>query len=511
MRVNPIRFEWTIKPFLLFVLIGSWSCTANEHSSQKGTALPNILVILTDDQGYPTLGSYGGNIVQTPHLDQLASEGVLFTDAYVTSQCTPTRASFLTGQYTTSHKMWHVIGWYGYPWATMAESAFREQFPRASFTVAKGLQKAGYKTGIFGKWHLTTNQDGHYRGLQSSAAPHYGFDFAPEVLGDEHFKKGADRGIQLLTQQSLDFINKQQESPWFCFLSHHMIHGKVVAPDSLVAKYEQQGYGSEGPNRALYLAGLELIDWSVGRIVEGLKEIGEYNNTVIVFVSDNGGIDRRHEIKNLSYSAPEGFEFAANLKEYENDPLRGGKGSIYEGGVRVPMIIRWPGHGIENRQISTPVHIIDLAPTFMEIAGAASQGHLEGESLVNLLNGADTKYLAQRPIYQYYPFYDLLWGLTPCASIRIGDYKLIEFFGDRVDARHTYRMGKHIELYNLSEDIGETTNLAEKEKERSQELLDKLHQWFLDIDVNPPTKNPHYKPEKAFENTREKPDWLLMQ
>jgi len=200
-------------------------------AAQATASQPNILLILTDDQGWPTLGRYGGKNVPTPHLDQLAAEGARFTDAYVTSQCTPTRATILTGQYTARNRMWHVVGWYGLPWAPMQERPFVEHLPRDAFTLAKGLKSAGYATGIMGKWHLTTNDDGHYMGLKPEAAHHYGFDHAPPVLPRSEFKEGNDRGVDELTDQAIDFIATNRDSPWFCFLSHHTIHGVVVAPD----------------------------------------------------------------------------------------------------------------------------------------------------------------------------------------------------------------------------------------------------------------------------------------
>src|SRR6056297_3018120 len=330
---------------------------------------PNILLILTDDQGWPTLGCYGGDIVPTRHLDRLASEGARFTDAYVTSQCTPTRATLLTGQYTARHRLWHVLSWYGYPWARMTEPAFAENYSRDTFTIAKGLRAAGYATGIMGKWHLTSNDDGNYMGLKPHAAKHYGFDFAPPVLSRAEFRPGADRGVDTLTDQAIEFIGQVRDEPWFCFLSHHMIHGVVVAPPDLVDKYHQQGYGDEGPNRAVYLAGLEHIDRSVGRLMSSLDEMGEADQTMVIFLSDNGGIDERYEFQELEPPHTPQPKFTPNMREYDNAPLRAGKGSVYEGGVRVPMIVRFPGHVPPGLVVDTPVHAVDILPTALDFAG----------------------------------------------------------------------------------------------------------------------------------------------
>lgn len=497
----------TKRCFSYWIICLLWGIACNpKPEAPENITQPNILLILTDDQGYPTLGSYGGKIVATPALDQLAEEGLRFTDAYVTSQCTPTRASLLTGQYTARNGLWHVIGWYGYPWARMTEPPFREQLDRETFTLPKGLRAAGYETAIFGKWHLTTNEDGHYMGLKPEAAQHYGFSYAAPVISREAFVEGQDRGVRLLTEQALDWIAQQEEKPWFCFLSHHMIHGKVVAPDSLVAAYQAQGYGTEGPNRAVYLAGLELIDWSVGELVAGLEKMGISDETLIVFISDNGGIDTRLNFKGLRYTDPEGVQMPIEMEEYDNAPLREGKGSIYEGGVRVPMVIRWPGQQDVGRVITAPVHIIDLVPTFFEAAGAVSKHPLDGYNLIPWIYGENNPELANRPVFQYAPFYDLRWGLTPSASIRQGPYKLIEFFGDRIDEHQTYQPGHHLELYHLDKDLGETTNLATTQPEVAQTLLTQLHDWIAEVGVPIPVENPNYDPARAFEETREKPE-----
>lgn len=472
---------------------------------------PNILLILTDDQGWPTLGCYGGDKVPTPNLDRLAANGARFTDAYVTSQCTPTRATLLTGQYTARHGLWHVLSWYGYPRARMTEPMFAENYSRETFTIAKGLKSAGYRTGIVGKWHLTSNKDGNYNGLEPSAAHHYGFDFAPPPLAKKFFAKGSDRGVDQLTSQALEFIEAAKAQPWFCFLSHHMIHGKVVAPEELENKYKKQGYGDVGPNRAVYLAGLEQIDRSIGRLMKRLDELGETEDTLILFLSDNGGIYQRLEHRSLPKPHPETLTFEPNLIEYSNAPLRAGKGSIYEGGVRVPFIAHWPGKIPGATVIETPVHAIDILPTCFELANAtAPEDHiLDGRSLVKLsTTKAGDDSLNDRPLYHYYPFYDLNWGLTPSLSIRRGNYKYIEFSGDRVDENNHYVPGYSEELYDLKNDIGENKNLIKSHPEIASQLKQELHKWLDQLGAEVSVPNPHHKIDEGFSVTKEKPEWL---
>lgn len=468
---------------------------------------PNVMFILTDDQGWPTLGSYGGKIVPTPHLDRLAAEGARFTDAYVTSQCTPTRATFLTGQYTARNRLWHVLPWYGLPWARMTEPPFAENFSRETFTIAKGLQAAGYATGIIGKWHLTSNGDGNYMGLKPTAARHYGFDFAPPVAGREIYAPGADRGVARFTEEALGFVSTVKDRPWFCFLSHHMIHGVVVAPDDLTEKYRKLGYGDQGPNRAVYLAGLETIDHSIGRLIKGLRKMGELDNTLIFFTSDNGGVNRKYAFQEIPQPNPERPRIPEGSVEYDNTPLREGKGSIYEGGIRVPFIAWGPGLVKPGVTVTTPIHIVDMAPTLLELAGTQPpDGHpLDGQSIVPLLRGDTSPRLAGRSIFQYYPFYDLRWNLTPSAAIRQGDYKLIEFFGDRVDANSQYISGHHVELYNLRDDIGETRNLTDAEPTRAKAMRETLRSWMAGIPAEVPVENLHHEVEHAFVETKQKP------
>ena len=511
------RISRWIRAWLLFCSIFcqfSGSVSGDEaddvFGKPPGAAGPNILLILTDDQGWPTLGCYGAKHVHTPHLNWLAAGGARFTNAYVTSQCTPTRATLLTGQYTARHGLWHVLSWYGYPNAKMTEPMFAESFPRTKFTLAKGLRALGYRTAIVGKWHLTSGEDGNYMGLRPSAATHYGFDFAPPILSQDEFQPGHDRGVETLTSQAIEFIKSSQGRPWFCFLSHHMIHGKVVAPEEITKKYRAKGHRDEGPNRAVYLAGLECIDNSVGRLEKALKELNQLDNTLILFLSDNGGIHEKLDFKKVKESAERQPEFPIELREYNNRPLRAGKGSVYEGGVRVPWIAHWPGVIPPGQVIKTPVHAIDILPTCLLLAGdtVPKDYQADGANLLELMTSGTDRRLTNRPLFQYYPFYDLRWGNTPCASVRLGSYKLIEFFGDWVDAKHTYQTGNRIELYNLVNDPGETMNLANAKPVKTKALHNKLRSWMKEVGAEVPRVNPHYEANRAFLETRQKPDWL---
>lgn len=468
-------------------------------------AAPNALFILTDDQAWPTLGCYGGKYVPTPNLDRLAAEGVRFTDAYVTPQCTPTRASLLTGQHTARNGMWHVIPYYGYPWAPMTEPAYVESLPRETFTISKGFQQAGYKTAIIGKWHLTHGEDGYYNAMTPLGGTHFGFDFVPPASPKETFAPGGDRGVEDLTDKAIAFITEQTKAdqPWFCYLPHHMIHGLVVAPNDLTQKYLDRGFPEAGPFNATYLAGLETIDHSVGRLIQTLNELNIADNTIVVFLSDNGGIAHRFDRKKFLEPTDLPPKLIVDLHEYDNAPLRAGKGSPYEGGIRVPCIVRWPGVAKPGLTCSTPVHITDWFPTLLAAAGANTPNDhtVDGVNIRPLLEGND---IADRDLLFYMPLYDILWEATPCAVLRRGDHKIIHYFGDWFDRDHRLQIGQRTELYNLAEDIGEEFDLARSHPEQTAKLRSDLLTQLTNIGVELPKPNPNHDPRRALMSSRER-------
>jgi arylsulfatase A len=466
---------------------------------------PNILFILTDDQGWATLGCYGNQLVPTPHLDGLARDGVRFTDAYVMPQCTPTRAALLTGQHTARNGMWHVLPWYGSPWARVSEPMFREQFPRDGFNLPKGLRAAGYTTGMAGKWHLNNNTDGEYTALNAAAADAYGFDFvAPRGVGGVG---EGDKWVDHLTDAAIGFIQRQpQNRPWFFYLAHHTIHGKVSAPPALVEKYLARGAPRVGLHNATYLAAIEHLDNSVGRLLAALDARGQRDRTLVVFLSDNGGVFEAYDKKAIAESNTPGERLVVDTREFSNAPLRAGKGSPYEGGIRVPCLVRWPGVVAAGTTSGTPIHVVDWLPTLLAAAGekAPATYTVDGTNLVPLLRGET---VSPRSLYWYLPLYDLRWGATPAAVIREGDWKLIEWFGDWFDAEGKYHTGRHLELFNLRNDVGETRNLGTTEAKRAQKMSDQLRSWMESIPVPIPTTNPHFDRSRAFVETKEKQMW----
>jgi len=469
-------------------------CQAMAGAAER--AKPNVLFILADDQGWPTLGTYGNRRVPTPHLDGLAREGMKFNAAYVMPQCTPTRAALLTGQHTARTSLWHVIGQhYHYPFGRMREPVYADNLPRETFTVAKGLHAAGYATGIIGKWHLSaTNGDGDYGGLKPTAAAQYGFDVSVPSLNAE--PRTGDKGVARFTDEAIRFITERRARPWFLYLSYHAIHGPVLAPETLVRKYREQGAPETGLHNATYLACIEHLDTSVGRLLHALDRLELRERTLVVFLTDNGGIHRIYDFEPFLDRHDPAQQTPGQLtvarEEFSNAPLRAGKGSHYEGGIRVPCLVRWPGVVPAGQVTDTPIHVTDWMPTLLEAAGAAApKGHVvDGLSLIPLLRGGG---LPPRPLFFYLPFYEVRWGATPAAAVREGDWKLIEFFGDWFDPAGRYVPGHRLELYDLRNDIGETKNRAPELPERAAAMRAALQAWMKSVPAEIPGPNPGFE------------------
>jgi len=448
-----------------------------QPACSKPVEKPNILFILIDDLGYTSLSCYGNRLVQTPNIDRLATNGIKFTNGYVTPQSTPSRACLLTGQYTARNRMWHVIPYYGFPWARVTEPEFEDNLPREEATLAELIKTAGYTTAILGKWHLSTYEnDGYYTYLFEDKAHYYGFDYVNPRHDPPEYQSVGDKGVDFLTSEAISFMERNIEKPFFIYLSHHTIHNPVLAPEPLVKKYLDAGYPSNGLHSAVYLAALEHLDNSVGRLLDKLDKLRLTDNTIIFFISDNGGVD-------------------AN---FDNYPLRYGKGSAYEGGIRVPFIVCWPGVIKPGTISNIPVHIVDIYPTLAEITGAEiPANHIsDGLSLLPVFSGNKKagKKLASRPLYFYQPLYDIQWGATPSASIIKGNYKLIHFFGDYIDLDED---GKYIpegrtELYDLSNDIGESNDLGNVKPELRDRMLNSLYEWIRSQGAEIPGINDRY-------------------
>jgi arylsulfatase A-like enzyme len=454
---------------------------------------PNVIFFLVDDLGQRDLGCYGSTFYETPNIDRLAKEGARFTDAYAACPvCSPTRASIMTGQWPQRTGVTDYIGAAApEKWdrnTRLLPAPYADRLALDSPTLAKALKSAGYATFFAGKWHLGPE------------------DFWPENQGFDHNLGGVDRGgpygrgkyfvpydnprlkdgpegehlPDRLASETCRFIEANKDGRFFAYFSFYSVHTPLQSRPDLQKKYEekrqrlglQPAWGKEDTREvrlvqehAVYAGMVEAMDLAVGKVLAKLDELGLRENTLIVFTSDNGGL-----------STSEGSP-TSNL------PLRGGKGWMYEGGIRESLIVRWPAVVKAGRVISTPVSSPDFFPTLLEAAKTKPQPgqKLDGLSLMPVLQGGN---LPERALFWHYPHYGNQGG-APTAAVRRGDWKLIEWMEDG-----------RVELFNLAQDVSEKTDLASAEPERTAEMLAELRTFQQDVQARLPTPNPNFKSDQ---------------
>lgn len=467
------------------------SCVGHETVSHQPEApRQNFVFILADDLGWTDLGCFGSSFYDTPCLDRLAGEGMRFTDAYAACPvCSPSRVSIMTGKYPARL---HTTDWFGAPQPDTVENhptrdkallpaPYVEQLPLSEVTLAEAFKEAGYRTFFAGKWHLggkgfypedqgfDINKGGYEKGSPNSYYSPYQNPKLTDGPEGEHLPRR-------LAEESVAFLEKNGKKPFVLFLSFYSVHTPLKGREDLVRKYEarakernqEQAVYKEIDGRQVrqvqndpqYGATVEAMDESVGMVLGALNRLGLSESTAVFFTSDNGGL-----------STSEGTPTS-------NVPLRAGKGWLYEGGIRVPLIVRWPGHTAAGSVSSRPVAGTDFYPTMLEIAGlpARPHQHCDGMSVVPCLQGKNSK--EERPLFWHYPHYGNQGG-SPGAAVRMGRYKLLEFFEDN-----------RIELYNLQEDPGETENLADEMPNYADAYLELLHDWQQECGARFPSPNP---------------------
>ena len=468
--------------FLQIAALGasSFCLSAIGTETRKPDRKPNIIYINADDLGWTDLASQGSKFYQTPNIDKLTSEGMTFTDAYApAANCAPSRACCMTGQYAPRHGIYTVNS------SERGNARDRKLIPTKNktiladthVTIAEVLKSSGYVTCHIGKWHLGPNPttqgfDINIAGREWGSPSGGGYHSPYKYPNCAQAKKGeylTDR----LGNEAVKFISKQKDRPFFLHFATYSVHTPVQGKADLVAKYRKEE-PDKAHNNPEYAAMIHSLDENVGRIMDRLKELGLAGNTLLLFSSDNGGV--------WSIS-----------KQW---PLRAGKGSYYEGGIREPMIVRWPDKIKPGSRCNVPVSGIDLFPTFLEAAGINTpRGKvLDGESLMPLLTQSGT--IKDRPLFWHFPIYlqayarkgpvetrDPKFRTRPGSVIRHGDWKLHEYFEDG-----------GLELYNLVEDIGEKNNLAGKKPQKVSELHGMLKEWRKKTGAPVPTKlNPEYR------------------
>jgi arylsulfatase A-like enzyme len=455
---------------ILFVSLGAWT---NKNEKDQ----PNIVFIVVDDLGYSDVGyMHQKTEIQTPNIDQLAKNGMVFSDAYAAAPvCSPTRASMMTGKYPATLKLTcHIPGMGMEKYLKKLsegkkrkEAYFLDHLPTEEVTFAEVLKQQGYATAYIGKWHLGGEGSAYSKNGIVNSAYHpdkQGFDiniggcaygqpksyFDPYRNGTITDRKEGEYLTDRLGDEAVMFIEQNKEKPFFLNLATYTVHTPLAAPIENVEKY----------NGNKYFAMIEKLDHNVGKVMDKLAELKLLENTVVIFYSDNGGL-------------------------WGNPPLKGKKGTLNEGGIRVPLIVSYPQKIKAGSNCDVPVTSVDFFPTFLELAGVSPSNYpeVEGESLLPLLR--KKKGFPNRAIYWHFPHHRKE-GLSMGAAIREGDWKLIKEF----ESEELY-------LYNLKEDLGEENNLSEEYPEKTNYLLTKLERWQQKVDAEMPQSNEEYVPLQA--------------
>lgn len=461
---------------LLRLVLGlSMASLATLAAAGATAAKPNILFILADDLGYTDVGCYGSRYYETPHLDRLAAQGMRFTSGYACSpNCQPTRAALMSGQYNPRTGIYTVGGIDRFEWRSRPLRPVDNvtRLAPEKVTLAEALKEAGYATALFGKWHLGDDPQHHplAQGFDvaiTSAGEHFNFNTTPKT----DYPPGTYLA-DFLTDQAVDFIRRHQNRPFFLCLHHFAVHTPLEAKTDLMARFQSRSPVG-GHHNPVYAAMIASLDESAGRVLTVLEELDLAKNTLVIFTSDNGGVGgkRREGIQGKDIT--------------DNTPLRGGKGMLYEGGVRVPYIFRWPGRIPPGSRSDVPINSVDLYPTLLELAAAQRPAGqvLDGTSYLSVLTRETAAASVRPPLFWHFPGYlgsgGGTWRTLPVGTIRSGDWKLMEFFEDG-----------RLELYHLRDDIGEQRNLATAQPEKARELLAQLVAWRRELRAPMPTPNP---------------------
>ena len=467
-------------------LAGAWTrfATAKENVPRKK---PNFVFFLIDDLGWRDVGCFGSTFYETPNIDRLARDGMRFTDAYAACPvCSPTRASIMTGKYPARLHLTDFL--VGRRWPKDSPIVpipdWQKFLPLEEVTIAEALKESGYATFFAGKWHL--GLEGFWPEDQGFDVNKGGIDRGGPYGGKKYFSPYGNPRLEdgppgehlplRLGRETADFIEAHKDGPLLAYLSFYSVHTPLMTTKELGAKYEAKqknapatAWGQEGErkvrlvqNHAVYAGMVEAMDTAVGIVLDRLDRLGLAENTAVFFMSDNGGL-----------STSEGHPTA-------NVPLRAGKGWLYEGGVREPMIVRAPGVTRPGSACTEPVISTDFYPTMLELAGLPLRPnqHVDGVSFVSLLEG---RKMTRGPIYWHYPHYGNQGG-APGGAVRDGDWKLIEWYEDG-----------RLELFNLRDDLGEANDLATAMPEKARELQKMLADWRRTVGAQMPTPNPNYK------------------
>jgi len=467
------------------IWVGAWlQSSADAGDGQEKPR--NIIVIMADDLGWSDVGCYGADLHETPHLDRLAASGVRFTQAYAAAPvCTPTRAAFMTGKHPARLHMtiWREATFEPPEDRLLIPPVAQADLPFSEYTLAEALHEAGYLTAHVGKWHLgdaghfpeTHGFDMNIGGNHWGAPATHFFPYRVPGNRERRYVPDLSRGrageylADRLTDEALKIIEQAGDRPFYLNLWHYGVHTPIEAKAADVEHFRGKLAHDEKHQNPAYAAMVKNLDDNVGRIVRRLDELGLTQNTLVLFTSDNGGYINVPRQQTLPVT--------------NNSPLRSGKGSLYEGGIRVPLIVRWPNHTPERAVANEPVVTTDLYRTLLAVAGVEqpldNEQRKDGENLVPVLTNPQTR-LDREHLYWHYPHY--YPTSTPCSAVRHRDWKLIEY----------YETG-NAELYDITSDLGESRDVAAENPDIANRLRNSLHSWLKSIDAQFPAPNARRK------------------
>lgn len=494
MKKSSLLKSVSLSAMFISLMFMHFSCNlsdSNKKVKSKIERSPNILLITVDDLGWADLGCYGADLHETPNIDAFAATGQKFTNAYAAAAiCTPTRAALLTGKSPAKLNM-----------TIWREAAINDQFenklippdvspnlPLKEVTIAETLKAEGYMTAHLGKWHVGDGE--HFPETQGfdinvgatvwGAPPTFFFPYRGEIYNSMRFVPGLERDLSggynfdrageyltdRLTDEAISIMKRFKEEPFFINLSYYTVHTPTEGKKEIVDYYQKKLASGMSHQNAIYAAMVHSLDENIGKLMHSLEDLNLADNTVVIFTSDNGGFINEWDGQTVT----------------DNAPLRSGKGALYEGGIRVPTIIRWPDVTIPNTTSEFPITTQDFYPTLLEMVNLKGNPEqvaaFDGISLIPILKNPQTK-MKQREMYWHYPHY--YHTTTPVSAIRRGDWKLLEFFEDN-----------QVELYNLKQDASENNNLEKENPEKTRELLKLLTSWRQYVNAPMPRLNPEY-------------------
>ncbi len=458
-----LLIQMPIAEFVLIVLSG---CLVNQEQ-------PNILILYADDLGWSDIGCYESIKNETPNLDKLAIEGLRFTNAYAAAPiCSASRASIMTGK-SPARLHFEFVSTEGHTIGKPLVPPERTlELPLEETTLGEIAKQAGYKTAFFGKWHIAKHNGGYLKWSNTHGPLQQGFDVGSDNYGSHPYDKKNRKMVSLpegeypvdsLVIQSIDFLKEQQNAsqPFLMVFSSYYVHTPVNPNNSwLIEKYKKK-MPDASENEIKYAAFVETMDYNYGQLLKMLKDCGLEENTLVIFTSDNGG--------HPAYT--------------NNAPLHGNKWSLYEGGIREPFVVRWPGKTSKNTESSVPVIQWDIFPTLCDLFETTISDDIDGESILPLIQGQSSS-LDRDAVYWHFPYYHppiSYEGTKPCSAIRDGNYKLIYFYED-----------EHVELYDLENDLGEKTDLTSQMPELAGKLKSKLLNQLHDVNARFPQPNYDY-------------------